>query len=324
MSAQGNTDGKLHPLTVSSLYPSAALPEFGIFVENRLRHLANSGEIVPRVVAPVPWFPSGRARFGRYAAFARTPLLEERHGILIAHPRYPVLPKVGMSAQPLLLYAALRAYALRLLRSGARIDLIDAHYVYPDGVAAGLLARELRVPLVVTARGTDLNLVPRYRVPRRWIRWVIGSADRLVAVCEALAQVYRELGARPDKVRVLRNGVDLDLFTPGYKEAMRDRLKIDRPCLIVVGQLIERKGVDLSIRALPLLPEAVLLVVGDGPLRGQLEGLARQLRVSDRVRFAGQVAHAALPELYGLADALVLVGRLARVSVFLMGSSMAR
>ena len=244
MSAQGNTDGKLHPLTVSSLYPSAALPEFGIFVENRLRHLANSGEIVPRVVAPVPWFPSGRARFGRYAAFARTPLLEERFRIPVAHPRYPVLPNVGMSAQPLLLYAALRAHALRLLRSGARIDLIDAHYVYPDGVAAGLLARELRVPLVVTARGTDLNLVPRYRVPRRWIRWVIGSADRLVAVCEALAEVYRELGARPDKVRVLRNGVDLDLFTPGDTEAVRHRLKIDRPCMIVVGQLIERKGVD--------------------------------------------------------------------------------
>ena len=128
-----------------------------------------------------------------------------------------------MSAQPLLLYRALRAHARRLLAAGVRVDLIDAHYVYPDGVAAGLLARELGVPLVVTARGTDLNLIPRHPVARRWIRWLVGRADGLVAVCEALAQVYRDLGAPPGKVRVLRNGVDLGLFRPGDRDAARRR-----------------------------------------------------------------------------------------------------
>lgn len=296
----------LRLLTISSLYPNAVAPDFGVFVENRLRHLVASGEVQARVVAPVPWFPSRHPAFGAYAALARVPAEERRHGLQIDHPRYLVIPKLGMSLQPMLLYRALRIHLDRLIREGQRIDLIDAHYVYPDGVAAALLARRFHLPLVITARGTDLNLIPRYRLPRRWIVWALGQAQSLVGVCEALARVYIELGASRERVRVLRNGVDLDLFRPLDRTGARRRLGLDRPCLIMVGQLIERKGVDLAIRALPLLPDVLLLLVGAGPLRAELERLAASLGVVEQVRFLGQVPHAQLPELYGAADALVL------------------
>ena len=68
-------------LTFSTLYPNAARPGHGIFVETRLRHLLASGKVESKVVAPVPWFPSRNPRFGEYAASARTPQEESRHGI---------------------------------------------------------------------------------------------------------------------------------------------------------------------------------------------------------------------------------------------------
>jgi teichuronic acid biosynthesis glycosyltransferase TuaC len=84
------------------------MPHHGIFVENRLRNLLASGEAASLVVAPVPWFPFSHERFGRYACFARVPREEHRHGLAVLHPRYPMIPKVGMSSAPFLMYAALR------------------------------------------------------------------------------------------------------------------------------------------------------------------------------------------------------------------------
>ena len=78
-------------LTFTSLYPNGAQPRHGVFVEERLRQLLAAGEITARVVAPVPWFPFRNKRWGAYSVFARVPESEERHGIRIEHPHYPVV-----------------------------------------------------------------------------------------------------------------------------------------------------------------------------------------------------------------------------------------
>src|SRR5688500_3355909 len=93
-------------LTFSSLYPNAAQPAHGVFVETRLRQLVASGQVRSTVVAPVPWFPFKHSVFGRYGAFARSPRMEMRHSIEVLHPRFPVLPKLGMPLAPALLYRA--------------------------------------------------------------------------------------------------------------------------------------------------------------------------------------------------------------------------
>ena len=123
-------------LTFSTLYPSSERPNHGIFVETRLRHLLASGAVTSAVVAPVPWFPSRAARFGAWASFARTAPRETRHGIEVHHPRYAAIPKVGMTLAPWPLYRAMLPFLRRLLATGAGFDAIDAHYLYPDGVAA--------------------------------------------------------------------------------------------------------------------------------------------------------------------------------------------
>ncbi|MDX6749970.1 glycosyltransferase [Geminicoccaceae bacterium 1502E] len=297
----------LRLLVTSSLYPSTARPGFGVFVENRLRHLVASGEAAARVVAPVPWTPGAGLLSAERRLLDAEPPAEQRHGIDILRPRYLHLPRIGMSVQPWLLYRALRRTALDLLAAGERFDAIDAHYAYPDGVAAALLARELGLKLVVTARGTDLNLIPRHALPRRWLRLLASRADRLVAVCSALADIWVELGADPGRVQVLRNGVDLDLFRPLPREALRARLGIEGPCLLAVGQLIPRKRPGLLVEALPMLPGVQLLFAGEGPLRGELEAAAAGLGVAARVRFLGAVPHERLPEIYNAADCLALV-----------------
>jgi glycosyltransferase involved in cell wall biosynthesis len=190
------------------------MPHHGIFVENRLRHLVASGEVAAMVVAPVPWFPFEHRAFGRYASFARVPPAERRHGLAVLHPRYPLLPKVGMSSAPFLMYAALRSVCAEILKARFRFDLIDAHYCYPDGVAAVLLGRSLGRPVVITARGTDVSLIPEYRVPRRLVRWAAAQAAGVVAVSGALRERLIELGVPGSRVEVLRNGVDLKLFAP--------------------------------------------------------------------------------------------------------------
>ncbi len=297
----------LRLLTFTTLYPNARQPNHGVFVENRLRDLVASGAAQSEVVAPVPWFPSASHIFGDWSRYAGVPAREERHGLAVHHPRYLALPRLGMLTGPWMLHRAARAAVLSLLQEGRRFDVIDAHYLFPDGVAALWLARELGLPLVVTARGSDTSLLPRYRLPRRLINEVIAGADALIAVSQGLGQGLVDLGADPARVTVLRNGVDLETFhLPADRAALRAKLGLEGQVLLSVGLLIPRKGHDQIITAMPELPGCTLLVAGEGPERAALEALAVRLGVADRVRLLGPQPHAALAQLYGAADALVL------------------
>jgi teichuronic acid biosynthesis glycosyltransferase TuaC len=292
-------------LTFTTLFPNSAAPSHGVFVENRLRHLIASGRASARVVAPVPWFPSSAPVFGRYASFAKAPRQEERFGITIEHPRYPVLPKFGMSVAPLLLFLAALP-VLRRLQASQDFDLIDAHYFYPDGIAAALLGRALGKPVTITARGTDINLIPQHVLPRRMIRWAGGQAAGMIAVSEALRREMIAQGLPGHRIRTLRNGVDLAMFQPTARDETRAELGLNQPTLLSVGHLIERKGHDRVIAALAKLPGYLLLIAGDGPERNALETLATSQGVADRVRFLGSVPHRALARIYSAVDALVL------------------
>jgi glycosyltransferase involved in cell wall biosynthesis len=294
-------------LTFTTLYPSASQPQHGIFVETRLRKLVESGAVGARVVAPCPWFPLGSAWFGRYAVFARIPGAETRYDLHVDHPRYPLLPKIGMSLAPLALAAAVLPSLRRQIRHGRDFDLIDAHYFYPDGVAAVLLGRALGRPVVVTTRGSDLNVIAQHGIPRRWIRWAAKHADGLIAVSSGLKQRLVELGVAAERVRVLRNGVDLALFHPCDRNAARHALGFTRPTLLAAGNLVALKRHHLMIEALTQLPGVQLVIVGEGPERGAIERLSHQRRVADRVRLLGRVAQDRLPEIYAAADLLLLV-----------------
>ena len=291
-------------LTFTSLYPHAGLPNQGVFVENRLRHLVGTGEVTSTVLAPVPWFPSRHERFGAWSRHARAERHERRHGLEIHHPRFAVIPRVGMNLAPSLLAVSGERAARRLQASGLVFDLIDAHYLYPDGVAAVRIGRVLGLPVVMTARGSDVTEIPGYKAPRRKILDAVAAAAAVITVSAGLRDALVRLGADAAKITVLRNGVDLQGFhPPADRAAARRALGITRPALLSVGHLIGRKGHARVIEALQRLPDHELLIVGEGPDRGRLESLARD---NGRVRLLGARPHAELPAIYGAADTLVL------------------
>lgn len=305
---------RVRTLLFSTLYPSSTRPMHGIFVETRLRELLKTGQVDTRVLAPVPWFYSTDARHGERARMAATPSAEVWNGVEVLHPRYPLIPKVGMSLAPWLLAAASLPAVSKLIADGFDFDVIDAHYYYPDGVAAALLAAWFKKPLTITARGTDLNLIPEYWLPRQFIRWTARRAQASIGVCAALTDVLRQWGIDDRKLHVMRNGVDLQRFRPLEPSAMRAELGLKgEPLLLSVGHMNERKGHHIAIDALasllPIHPGAHLVVVGDGEERERLVAQARHLGLTDRVVFAGAVPNAELLRWYSAA------------TVFLLGSS---
>ncbi len=298
-------------LVFTTLYPNAQMPAHGIFVENRLRaflqrHNADARGNDIRVVAPVPWFPFGSKAFGKYARWAQTPHRETRHGIEVFHPRYFIAPKIGMHSAPQALARCFRAAIKEATQDGWDFDFIDAHYFYPDGVAAATVAREVNKPLVITARGSDITQIAKYPRPRAQILKAALGADAIITVAASLKDELVALGAPVQKIRVLRNGVDLQAFTPGDREAAREALGVSGPVIVSAGHLIPRKGHELVIGALRQIPGATLLIVGDGAERMRLEHQAKRAGLSARVRFLGPVAPEKMPEIYRAADVLAL------------------
>lgn len=293
-------------LTFSTLYPHRGKPNHGVFVENRLRHLVASGQVVSTVIAPVPWFPSRSKRFGEWAIHAEADRVECRHGINVHHPRFAVIPYVGMSLAPIALFAAAVLELRRLMAAGLEFDIIDAHYIYPDGVAATALGRAVNKPVVLTARGSDITQFPAYAAPRRMIRWAMSNAAALISVSAGLKSAMVELGALEHKISVLRNGVDLDQFRQLDPTYARQEWGVSGKVLISVGHLIERKGHHLTVEALAHLPNWTLILVGAGPEKTRLEALATRLGLEDRVIFSGARPHAQLASYYSAADICVL------------------
>ena len=288
-------------LTLTTLFPNSIRPRHGIFVANRLRHLCTSGRVEAKVVASVPWFP------GSYRDVADVPRTETVFGFEVHHPRYVQLPAVGMRVQPgSLTRALLRELRLNGFDKDA-FDVIDAHYFYPDGVAAASVAKDLGLPLVISARGSDINLIGEIRFARERMVQAAIRAQALIAVSLALAERMAELGMPRERTHVLRNGVDIDLFSPVPRSEARGRLDLDErgPWLLGVGNLVAGKRFDLLVRAVSLLPDVRLLIVGQGPTRTDLRSLAEAI-APGRVVFREEMAQEDLRFAYAACDVLGL------------------
>ena len=234
------------------------------------------------------------------------PRTEVLNNIRVLHPRYTLLPKIGMTTAPYLLARAMAPILKKIIADGFDFDLIDAHYYYPDGVAATILGKQFNKPVVITARGTDINLIPQYDAPRKMILRAAAEAAASITVCEALKTELTRLGADASKIHALRNGVDLELFHPIDRQQVRASFGWTGKTLLSVGHLIERKGHHLAIEAMRELRDYRLIVVGSGEESDNLHKLAKDVSVADRVTFVPSVKQAELRNYYGAADALIL------------------
>lgn len=257
-------------------------------------------------MAPVPWFPFRGRIFGHYGDLAAVSKRDRRFDIDIIHNRYPVIPKVGMNLASNLMARASRRIFQNCVAEN-QVALIDAHYFYPDGVAASQLAKELDLPYCITARGSDINLIARYLSPRKQMLSAAQGASALIAVSDALADAMRQLGMPSDKIHVLRNGVDLEFFCPDDVTKELSESSSSGRTFLSVGVLKKAKGHDIAIEFIRHIPDAHLVIAGRGSEKAALRELTNQLGVSERVRFAGTLDPVQLRAHYREADALILM-----------------
>jgi glycosyltransferase involved in cell wall biosynthesis len=301
---------RLRILTFASLFPTSADPAYGIFIYQRSAHLAQlpGNEVV--VVSPRPYFPRW-LKTRRWRPAGET-LSEERIGnLVVEHPRYLLLPKISMLFHALLMFLG-SIRRVRRIHGDKTIDCIDAHFVYPDGLAAVLLGKTLGVPVTVSARGTDINLYPTFRLIRPMIRWTLLQANAVIAVSGALRDAMVKLKVPAGKVRVIPNGVDAELFHPidPHEAKMKLNLPVEGRFLISVGALIRPKGHATLIRAFARVasrhPDLQLYILGEGLFRPELESLVRALKLEDRVRLPGKRPNSELPLWFNAAEVSLL------------------
>lgn len=280
-------------LTFTSLFPNREQPLLGVFVLQRTAHLAELPGIDVHVVAPVPYFPSW-LKWTRWRTQGQIPRKEQMGKLTIYHPRYPLLPGVSMPLHGLLVFLG-TWLLVRRLQKEFRFDCIDSHFVYPDGFAAVLLGKLLRIPVVVSARGTDINLYPTFKLIQPMIRWTIKNSTGVIAVSASLRNVMLKLGAVSERTQVIGNGIDLTRFHPIEPSKARAHLGLLAAGRVVVsvGALIPRKGYHFLIPALASIskkfPTAHLYILGEGEYRSELEALIRKCGMQSQVTLVGKV-----------------------------------
>jgi teichuronic acid biosynthesis glycosyltransferase TuaC len=294
----------LRILSLSSVYPTPRNPGAGLFIRARLQRMAAKAEL--KVVAPVFLIELNSGTPRRWSRDGATEVL---------YPRWLYPPGSGCLA-PLLLGLALWWPVVRLQRKFS-FQIIDAHFGYPEGIAAALLASATRTPFTITFRGSEF-LHAQYTLRRYLLRWALRRASCVITVSEELRRLAIDIGADPARTRAIPNGLDNAIYSPGNRDEMRRKhgIHIGALAILTAGHLIELKGHHRVVSALKILRKkgmpAQLLVAGGAPSRGltnfeaKIRRLVTELGLDDHVRFLGHVPPGTLAELMSAADVFCL------------------
>ncbi|RKY41051.1 MAG: hypothetical protein DRP76_00680, partial [Candidatus Omnitrophota bacterium] len=267
----------------------------GIYNKQQFVELAKLCEI--KVIAPLPL---------HYRE--RVPERENIDGIDTYHPRYFMIPKIGRSLYGLFFYLSL-IKKVKKIYENFKFDLIFATWAYPDGFGSFLIAKTFNKPIVIKVHGSDINLYTEYFLRRKMIAYALKNCNKVIAVSKALKERIVKIGVSEDKIVVIPNGVDTDLFKPLERDRCRERLGLpqDKKIVLFVGNLVPVKGVDVLVEAFARLPADMLLVlVGDGPLKNRLQAKVKEFGIENNVIFVGRTRHEAIPYYMNACDIFCL------------------
>ncbi|MGB5103118.1 MAG: glycosyltransferase, partial [Steroidobacteraceae bacterium] len=309
-------DARPSILVWSSLFPNPAQPQAGVFIRERMFRVGQ--ELPITVISPQPWFPlQGLIRLFRPHFRPQTPKYEQQSGIDIFRPRYFSVPGVLKQFDGLMMAFGACRTVDRLRREG-RVDVIDAHFAYPDGYAAARVAGDLGIPLTLTLRGTEARHARDPQLRDKVIA-ALRAARRVFTVASSLRQIALDLGLPAERTLVVGNGVDAARFSPTPRLDARIALGIpaDASVMITVGGLVERKGFHRVIACMPALLERFqnlhYLAVGsagpEGDFRPQLDQQVRSLGLEARVHFLGALPSEGVRQALSAADVFVLSSR---------------
>ena len=295
----------LRVLVLSTLFPDASRPNFGIFVERQTQALVASGDVDVRVVAPRGIPPWPLSRLGRYGALAALPAREMWNGLQLHRPAFLNLPGTGGRFHAAALTRAVIP-VLDRIRETFPFDLIAAEFFFPDGVAAVALGRRYGVPVSIKARGSDIHRWAGKPGVGRQIVAAGRAADGMIAVSEALRDDMAALGMPRERIACIVTGVDLSRFAPVDRIAAKARLGVNGPLVVSVGALIPLKGHGIVIDAVAALPGVRLWIAGEGPHHPVFARKIAKLGLEDRVRLLGAVPHDQVAKLLAAADVMAL------------------
>ncbi len=295
----------VHLLCYSHIFPNSQERVRGPFILRRntyLRELMDVTVVAPLPLAPpIPWVP-------RWQKLARVPAFEQIEQLPVYHPRYLKFPGTAFHRQ----HKAMLASALRSIKAiHARhpIDLIEAPWLYPDGLVAVEVGKRLGIPVVTTALGSDINEYKDDAELLPLIVEVMSRAAKVVCVSQALTREGQRLGVAANKFAVIYNGVDGERFQPGNKAELRAQLGLpaERKVVVFVGHHEYIKGMDTLLEAWPLVNASnakppLLVMIGSGPMRAQL---IRQMEPMG-VHFVAEQPHEYIGRWIAAADALLL------------------
>lgn len=293
-------------LVFTSLFPNNIETSKGIFIKQRMFHFARLNGCEIKVVSPVPYL-SGLNRASKGDGYSKIKQKENIDAIEIFHPRYPLIPRISMPLHGFSLFIS-SLKLVKKIHETFSFDLIDGHYIYPDGLAAVLLGKLFKKPVVLSARGSDINEFPKFRLIRPMIRFALNRADHIVGVSDALKREIVKLGIPGDKISVIPNGVDIKMFHPECKAKMRKTLSIpeNRKAILSVGSLVPRKGFDILLTAFHRLlrdfGDIHLYIIGEGPSRTNLRRQIKELQLTAHVTLLGEIPNEALMTWYNAAD----------------------
>jgi glycosyltransferase involved in cell wall biosynthesis len=280
-------------VAITNLFPNPYEPRRGLF---NLRQFKAMSELAPvSAVAPVAYFPL-LSMLGRYANSGRVRGLPPKSnvgGLDVSYPRYIYPPMVGRPIQGHLYYHGAKKAVERAAKEVSAFALYGT-WAYPDGFAVVRLARDLGLPCVIKVHGSDINDYMEVDWRRRVIVSTLNGAGRVVAVSEALKRKMVNFGVDEEKIEVVYNGVNGDVFCVVGKGEARARLGLDGPArrVLFVGNLKPVKGLDDLIEAMRQLvverPDVKLHIVGYGPLEAALKQRTIDVSLQNNVRFEGE------------------------------------
>lgn len=291
-------------LSFSYCFPNSADPTWGVFVLQRLAALAKLAEV--QVVSPRPVFPVWSALRG-----PSLPEVDEMAGLTIYRPRFFYVPGLLKTMDARFYNWGLMRWVEDLVRR-EKPDVLDSHFIWPDGVGVYRMARRLGVPFTITMRGKIYPCLDSPSMTRQCAE-ALQHASAVISVDTPMAEIAVRLGAARERVHVIRNGVDKDFFRLRPKAQARRELglPVDGQLIVAVAHLKRTKGHGETIQALAKLPGSPRLVIVGGAPGGDRFGqeareLAARLGVADRVTFAGRQPHAKIPLYLAAADVSVL------------------
>jgi glycosyltransferase involved in cell wall biosynthesis len=236
---------------------------------------------------------------------AGTPAEERMDGVRVVRRWFPGKSPAGWMAHTM----ATIPTCLSLAREA---DIVHAH-TFASAVPGMVARRRLRIPLVVTLHTSHFLRLAGKPSWRPVLRRIVRSADWLLAASEEIRDVALALYPHA-RAEALTNGVDTDMFRPVPPSLPHS----GRARLLVPRRLFEKNGVEYFVRAMPLLRSMLdveAVIVGDGPERGRLEALARELKVAEAISFLGARPNAEMPALLASADAAVFPSLMEATSV---------